>query len=299
VTDGGSKTKIVVTTPTGHVGSRVVRLLVQAGARPTLFLRHPEGLDEELRGLVDTVAGDQLDVDDVLRATAGATALFWVDPPVDDDDPIATYAKAGDNAARAVEEHGVARVVFQSSVGAEKRHGAGEIDGLARTEEALDATAAAVVHLRCGFFFTNLLMQAEAIAAGLVEVANPVDQPLAWVDPRDIGDIATARLLSGDWSGRVVQAVHGPEDLSWEEAVAIITQVTDRELRVDQVPGEKIRENLRSTGMGDALVEAVLEMQTGLAGDFVPEQPRTVLSTTPTTLRQWVAENLVAAEVIG
>jgi uncharacterized protein YbjT (DUF2867 family) len=231
VTDGGSKTKIVVTTPTGHVGSRVVRLLVQAGARPTLFLRHPEGLEEELRGLVDTVAGDQLDADDVLRATEGATALFWVDPPVDDDDPIATYAKAGDNAARAVEEHGVAHVVFQSSVGAEKRHGAGEIDGLARTEEALDATAAAVVHLRCGFFFTNLLIQAEAIAAGLVEVANPVDQPLAWVDPRDIGDVATARLLSGDWSGRVVHAVHGPEDLSWEEATAIIAEVTDRELR--------------------------------------------------------------------
>jgi uncharacterized protein YbjT (DUF2867 family) len=294
VSASGSE-KIVVTTPIGHVGSRVARLLVQAGARPTLFLRDPDRLDAELRGLVDTVAGDQLDADDVLGATEEAAALFWVDPPVDDPDPIATFAKAGDNAARAVEANGIGRVVFQSSVGAEKRHGAGEIDGLARTEEALDATGAAVVHLRCGFFFTNLLMQAEAIDAGLVEVANPIDQPMPWVDPRDIGDVAAARLLSGGWSGRVVQAVHGPEDLSWQGAAAIITEVTGRELRVEQVPAERIRENLRSTGMGDALVEAVLEMQTGLAGDFVPEQTRTLLSTTPTTLRQWAAENLVAA----
>ena len=31
--------RIVVTTPTGHVGSRVVRLLVQAGLRPTVLVR--------------------------------------------------------------------------------------------------------------------------------------------------------------------------------------------------------------------------------------------------------------------
>jgi uncharacterized protein YbjT (DUF2867 family) len=71
--------KIVVTTPTGHAGSRVTRLLAQAGVRPTLFLRHPGALDEELRGLLDTVAGDQLDAGNVLRATEGAAALFWVD----------------------------------------------------------------------------------------------------------------------------------------------------------------------------------------------------------------------------
>jgi len=35
--------KIVVTTPTGHVGSRVARVLIQAGARLTLLARHPRG----------------------------------------------------------------------------------------------------------------------------------------------------------------------------------------------------------------------------------------------------------------
>jgi uncharacterized protein YbjT (DUF2867 family) len=286
--------KIVVTTPTGNVGRRVTRLLLQAGVRPTLFLRHPDQLDPETRSLVDLVEGDQLDTDDVLRATAGAEALFWVDPPVDDEDPVATYTRAGSHAAAAIEAHGIERTVFQSSVGAEKRHGAGEIDGLARTEEALDATNGAVVHLRCGFFYSNLLLQLPAIEAGLIEVASPVDQEMAWVDPRDIGDVVASRLLNRSWEGKQVQAVHGPEHLSWKRAVEIVNDASNYTVRVEQAPDEKIRANLRSAGMGDALVEAVLEMQTGLREDFVPEDPRTALTTTPTTLRQWVVENLAA-----
>src|SRR3712207_8039473 len=40
-------------------------------------------------------------------------------------DPLAAYATYADAAAAAIEANGIARTVFQSSVGAEKRHGAG------------------------------------------------------------------------------------------------------------------------------------------------------------------------------
>ena len=95
-------------------------------------------------------------------------------------------------------------------MGAEKRQGAGEIDGLARTEQLLDDTGASVLHLRCGMFFTNLLLEAGALEDGVLRVAWPVDLQPAWVDPRDVGDVAAARLLATDWSGRQVQAVHRP-----------------------------------------------------------------------------------------
>ena len=72
--------KIVVTTPVGNVGSRVTRLLLQSGIRPTLFLRHPDRLDAETARLADVVQGDQLVADDVLSATEGADALFWITP---------------------------------------------------------------------------------------------------------------------------------------------------------------------------------------------------------------------------
>lgn len=284
--------KIVVTTPTGKVGSRVTRLLLQAGARPTLFLRDAAKLDAHTRELVDVVQGDQFDPDVVLHATEGADALYWVNPPVMGDDAVAAWARAGSYAARAIEEHGIARTVFQSSVGAEKRHGAGEIDGLARTEELLDATGASVLHLRCGFFFTNLSMDPRALEEGVLRVTWPVDLPMPWVDPRDIGDIAAARLLATDWSGRQVQAVHGPEDLSYAQVASIVSRATGRPLRAEQIPDDEMRDGLRAAGLGDAQVEGILGMSTGLREDFEAEDPRTVLTTTPTALASWAHEHL-------
>jgi hypothetical protein len=76
----------------------------------------------------------------------------------------------------------------------------GEIDGLAATEMALNATDAQVLHLRCGYFFTNLEYQVDAIRAGKLQVLLPLNQPMAWVSPRDIAEVAAGRLLSGEWA---------------------------------------------------------------------------------------------------
>ncbi|MDD9350587.1 NAD(P)H-binding protein, partial [Mumia sp.] len=73
-------TTIAVTTPTGHVGAHVVRLLVQAGTRPVLLLRDAARLDPDLLPYVQVREGDLHDRDYVVRAPAGVDALFWVDP---------------------------------------------------------------------------------------------------------------------------------------------------------------------------------------------------------------------------
>ncbi len=289
--------KIVVTTPTGRVGSRVVRLLLQAGVRPTLLLRDPSRLDDEIRALVDCAQADQRDADAVLAATEGADALFWVSPPTDTDDPIAAHAAMGAIAARAVEQHGIARTVFQSSVGAERRSGAGEIDGLAATELALDATGASVLHLRCGMFFTNLLMDPGPLEEGVLRVTWPVDLPLAWVDPRDVGDVVAARLLSPAWSGRHVQAVHGPEDLTYQQVADVLAEAIGRPVAAEQIPDEDMRAALRGAGMSEGQVDAMVGMSIGLRENLVPADPRTVLTTTPTTLRAWAHDHLRLARL--
>lgn len=109
---------IAVTTPTGHVGSHVVRMLCQAGERPRLLLRNPDRLDAELRPQVELVVGDQRDADYVAAATRGVEAIFWVHP---DDwslpDPDADADRTGEGLAAAMRQNRIARVVFQSSVG--------------------------------------------------------------------------------------------------------------------------------------------------------------------------------------
>lgn len=287
--------RIVVTTPTGNVGSRVLRLLVQAGVRPVALLRDPARLPPELSGLVEAVRADQTDRDAVLRVTAGADRLYWVNPPAPfGSDPLAQHAVCARVVSDAVRENGIGGVVFQSSAGAEKRHGAGDIDGLGATEEALDATGAPVVHLRCGYFATNLLMSADEIAAGTLSTPWPLDHPLPWVVPRDIGDVAAARLLGPAWTGWVVQGVHGPADLSFTDVAEVLAGVRGHPVRAVHVPDAEFREMLGGVGMTPAEVDAIAGMAAGLTGGFVPEQPRDVTTTTPTTLRSWAAEHLQA-----
>ncbi|MGK9272755.1 NAD(P)H-binding protein [Williamsia muralis] len=283
---------IVVTTPTGRVGSRVAQLLIQAGERPRLLVRDVARVPAAVRTKADIVEVDLGDAPAVARACSGARALYWVDPPTDDDDPVAGYDRMGASAARAIVECGIDRVVFQSSVGAEARRGFGEIDGLGKTEDRLDSTGAAVTHLRCGYFFTNLLMDLEGLRNGVLATTLPLDQRISFVDPRDVGDVAVARLLSDGWAGRHTQGVLGPVDLSFTEVADILSAASGHEIVAQQVSDDVVAQQLANFGMTPAQVDGVVGMLRGFRGDFLPENPRDVISTTPTTLESWACSVL-------
>jgi len=284
---------IAVTTPTGHVGSRVVQLLVQAGVRPVVLARDPGRLDPHVRELVDAVAGDLTDQAYVTAATEGIDALLWVAPDsFAAADPLAELTRMAVHAAAAVRANGIARVVLISSVGAERRHGAGLIDGLARNEEELTATGSNVLILRNGYYFTNLLADLESLRAGVLTTAMPADRPMPWVDPRDVGEIAAARLLAADWTGTEVQAVHGPRDLTWAEVAATVSAATGREIRLEVIGDDDVRAGLGRAGLTPAAVDGIVGMTAGLRDDFTPEQTRDFRSTTPTTLDAWAYEHL-------
>lgn len=284
--------RIAVTTPNGNVGRHLTRMLVRAGVRPLLLMRKPDQLADELRGHVDVACADSWDREQVVASTRGVDAIYWVAPTSVSEDPMADYARATETIVAAVKDNQIARVVFQSSVGAEKRHGAGEIDGLAGTEVALDQLGIDVAHLRCGYFFTNLILQIEAIRAGRIETVLPLDAPMAWVAPRDIAEVAAMVLLDRSWRGRRVQAVHGPEDLTWAQVGELLTGELGREVAVELVTDEAMYQQYLAVGMPPALASAVLGMSTGLRDGFVPEQQRSIISTTPTTLRTWVRDEL-------
>lgn len=287
--------EIALTTPTGHVGAHLVRALIRAGLRPRLLMRDPSRLDPTLAEQVDVRRTDLYQRESVIEACTGADALYWVTPPGRTRSPLADYRRAARSLIAAVEESGIRRVVLQSSVGAEKRGGAGDIDGLALTEVALDATDADVTHLRCGYFMSNLELQTEALHEGQIPVILPIELPMAWVAPRDIAEVAAGILLNLDWAGKRIRAVHGPEDLSWDDVAKILTEVTGRPVEAVRIADEEMAATLRTVGLSPEEIDAILGMSTGMRDGFVPEQSRTVATTTPTTLRAWAQDHLLAA----
>jgi hypothetical protein len=106
-----------VTTPTGNVGSHVVRMLCQAGVRPRLLLRNPDHLAAEVRDRVELAVGDLRDADYVADSTRGVDALFWVHP---DDwslpDPDADAERTGEGLAAAMWQNRSATARASSTV---------------------------------------------------------------------------------------------------------------------------------------------------------------------------------------
>jgi uncharacterized protein YbjT (DUF2867 family) len=282
---------IAVTAATGHVGSRVVQMLIQAGVRPTVLVRDPAKLTDEVRRQVDVAQGDLLDAGYVTEATRGVDALLWIVPEsFTATDPVAEMTQIGANGAAAIAANNINRTVLVSSVGAETRHGAGMIDGLARNEELIGGGN--VLTLRCGYYFTNLLGSLDELNGGTLTTTRPAEAPMPWVDPRDVGDVAAARLLNADWTGPAVQAVHGPADLSWNEVAEIVGAVLGRKIAVQVISDEELRGALGEAGLTPGVIEGVVGMTAGLREGFTPEQPRSYISTTPTTLASWAAEHL-------
>ena len=104
--------------------------------------------------------------------------------------------------------------------------------------------------------------------------------------------MAAARLLNPGWEGRHVQAVHGPEHLSYRRIAEILGDVLGRSVTAEQIPDDDLRATLRAAGLGERQVEAMLGMSIGTRDDFTPADSRTALTTTPTTLRAWAHDVL-------
>lgn len=70
-----------------------------------------------------------------------------------------------------------------------------------------------------------------------------------------------------------------------------MTEVLGRPVTAEQIPDDDMRAALRAAGLGDRQVEAMVGGSIGTREPFEATDPRSVLTTTSTTLRAW-AENV-------
>ena len=288
---------ITITTPTGHIGRRLVELLVAARRPVTIVARHPEKLSPWLRAREIVRQASSEDAAALARATEGTDVLFWLTPlNVSAPNVRAWYRKIADALRHAVRTNHIPRVVNLSSIGADQADGLGAISGLHDVEQAVNDAADAVLHLRPGFFMENFLTQLDSIRR---------DSKLCWLYPGharlpmiatcDIAQFAAEKLIDDSWGGRMVRGLHGPTDLSLDQATKILGAVTGRDLEHIQLTPDEFRWSSRRWGMSEDLTEHYIEMFETLdrLGWARIVEPRTPETTTRTTLGAWASQNLI------
>jgi uncharacterized protein YbjT (DUF2867 family) len=213
----------LVTAATGTVGQHVVQALADREVRVRVGSRDPERARERVadEGVdrSEYVAFDFTRPETWGRSLDDVDGVFLVRPPGVDASTVGAFAEA---AAR----DGVARLVYLSTLGAEKN----VLVPHHRIEKRIVATEATHTLLRASFFMQNLL---EVHGPDIVEhdeVFVPAgDGETSFVDARDLGDVAATVLTEPGHENRAYDLT-GPEALHYEEVATIFSSVLERRI---------------------------------------------------------------------
>jgi uncharacterized protein YbjT (DUF2867 family) len=288
---------IVINTPTSNIGRALAARLLDAGESITVLSRDRNKVDELVQHGARVIEGSFEDPVLLSEALEGAEALFWLTPPPARPDYYDWAARNAKQAAAAAKKAGVRRAVVISSAGAHSGPGTGAVGPAREIENEFEAKLPAVVSLRPGIFMENFLLSADMIAkAGKIFVPLQPGKRWSLVATADVAAKAACWLLDRGWSGHYRVGVHGPKDLSTDEAAEVISALIGKPVHCIDATLDQARGALTGMGMPDFVVDLIMEQYVAFRdGRLDPAEPRTPDTTTPTTLAEFVRTTLAPA----
>jgi uncharacterized protein YbjT (DUF2867 family) len=290
---------IVITTPTGQIGRQVLDNLLASGEELRVITRDPAGLPAGVRDGLDIVVGSHGDPAVAEKAFADADAVFWLVPP----DPHAPSVEAAfvgfaRPAAEAFARYGVSRVVAVSALGRSTPWAgrAGYVTGSLAMDDLIASSGVAYRALTNPSFMDNTARQADSIKnQGMFFSPIAGDRRLPTVATRDIAAAAAGLLLDSDWSGVGEVPLLGPEDLSFNDMAAVMSEMLGQDVRFQQTTFEAYNDRFLSFGMSAAMARGMTDMAWAKNEGLDNGVQRTPENSTPTGFRQWCAEVLKPA----
>ena len=285
---------IVITTPTGNIGRHVVQHLLNAGEAVRVVARDPDRLPQDVRDRAEVVEGSHGDAAVIDRALQGADAVFWLCPPTPSATPEAQTVEFTRPAAEAIRGRGTPRIVAATTLGRGTAWAdrAGMATASIRMVDLLRGTGAAVRGLALPAFMDNALQQVATIREGVMRGAIGADRKLPHTATGDTAAAAAGLLRDRTWTGQEDVPVLGPEELSYADLAAVVSEVTGREVRYEQVPFEALEAQLVGRGANPAFARAYVDMLRAKDEGMDNEAPRESAIIGSINFRRWAQDEL-------
>ncbi|MFI1620096.1 NAD(P)H-binding protein [Streptomyces lydicus] len=294
---------IVITTPTGQIGGRLLQILLDEtrtrDEELRVIVRDPGRLPDGIRARVDVVTGSHGDAEVVDRAFDGADAVFWLVPSNPREASLdAMYSGFTRAAAKAFTTHRVGHVVGVSALGrgTPVAGRAGHVTASLAMDDLIASTGVSYRALANPTFFDNLLWQVASLRDnGVFTGTEAADRKAPTAATRDIAAAAAGLLLDRSWTGTGEVPVLGPEDLSPNDLARIMSEVLGRPIRYERQTLDAFGTALAGRGLGDALVQGYLDMMRAKDDGLDEGVRRTPQTASPTTFREWCEQVLKPA----
>lgn len=280
---------IVITTPTGNNGSKVLEKLLKTDEDLRVIVRDSDKLSDEAKDKVEIVEGSLDDPQVLAKAYKEADALFFVIPPsFKYDDVNEYYLSFARPTCEAIDEQKVKRVVFISGTSLDADKNSGPMWASHQVEKEIEKTSAATRILHCGSYMENLLgMLPQIKHTSQFSNAVPADVKYPWVASQDIADAAVNLLLDKTWSDFDSVGVLGPKDMSQGEAAEILSEVLGKEIRYREISDEELKAAMKKNGATEAGAQALAELCDSIKRGTFNVIKRTPENSSPTTFREW------------
>lgn len=270
---------VLVTGASGHLGRRVVEMLLEARAGHVIATtRHPERIHDLARQGVQVRRADlDEDVATISRAFVGAERMLLVS--TDALDRQGHRLEQHQRAIAAAVSAGVRHVVYTSIVHPEPGSPVLIAPDHYGTEVALESAGLGYTVLRNNLYADLLLMSLpRAVASGRLEAAAGTGGA-AYVTREDCARVAAAALAS-DFTGKRTLDVTGPEVVTYALLASLATELSGRPVSYVGLEPEAMRTRLVEGGMPAPVAELMVSFDLGLARGLFGPASRTVTELT-------------------
>jgi uncharacterized protein YbjT (DUF2867 family) len=255
--------KIVLTGAAGNITKPLAEKLLREGHEVTVLGRSAEKLKIlEEKGATIAV-GDIEDENFLIAAFKGADAVYTMTPmPVHSTDWAAYGSMVGKNYAEAIKINGITKVVNLSTFGAHLLEGNGPINLLGQVEKALDKLESTeVVHLRAGYFYSNLVNQIPSIKSDSLIGANygNANNLLLLVHTYDIAEITAKALQTPFFNNGEPYYVVG-DVRSLRDIASVLGKSIDKDLTWSEYTDDEARTVFTQMGLPEHLISIFVEI---------------------------------------
>ena len=243
---------ITVFGATGTTGAPLVDTLLAKGASVRAVTSAPSKLDALRAKGCEAVAADFTDPAALARACDGAEKIYLVTPA------HLNMRQWKANVIEAAKAAGVRHIVVATGLGASPKAGLTFGKWHSETQELLKQSGLDWTFVQPTYFMQNLLWQAGNIAKDAVYY-DDLGGPVAWIDARDIADVAAEALTTPGYEGKAL-GLTGPEALTGEDIAALLSRVTGRTVSCAPLPAENAKAGMVAGGMQDEVARAMVEL---------------------------------------
>ncbi len=273
----------------GNIGSATATILANLGHDVCLLVRKPDSNPElEKLGITITVA-DAAKSETLAQAFEGVDAFFFVSPLVENMVELAAHLIA------AAKQAGVKHIVRSSANGAtpDAPIAMGKLHG--QVEQLIKNSGIAYTIVQPATFFQNIFGSIGTIKSQQAFYGSAGEGKNGLVDVRDIAAVAATAINEGAKHVGKTYIVTGPEAISNADMATVLSKKLGKEIKYVNLSAADLGKAYKGYGMGDWVVNALLELDNITKLGYVANLSDDVKSVTgriPISFGQFVDDNL-------